>query len=45
MTFSETLTLVAYFYVLIILGIYGWHRYHLVCLYMRSRDKEPTTLP
>src|ERR1700682_4347814 len=45
MTFAETLTLAAYFFVLIILAIYGWHRYYLVYLYMRNRDKEPKTLP
>jgi hypothetical protein len=32
MTFSETLTLAAYFFVLIILAIYGWHRCYLVYL-------------
>src|SRR5919201_3119721 len=41
MTLAETLTLVTYFFVLIILAIYGWHRYYLVYLYMRNRDKEP----
>src|SRR4029450_13789057 len=41
MTPAETLTLAAYFFVLIILAIYGWHRYSLVYLYMRYRDKEP----
>src|SRR5690349_3453483 len=41
MTPAETLTLAAYFFVLIILAIYGWHRYYLVYLYMRNRDKEP----
>src|SRR5580704_1541326 len=45
MTFSETLTLAAYFFVLIILAIYGWHRYYLVYLYMRNRGKGPKTLP
>src|SRR6202795_3599343 len=45
MTFVETFTLSAYFFVLIILAIYGWHRYYLVSLYMRTRDKEPKTLP
>src|ERR1700741_5419748 len=40
MTSAETLTLAAYFFVLIILAIYGWHRYYLVYLYMRNRDKE-----
>src|SRR6266571_2283359 len=41
MTSAETLTLVSYFFVLIILAIYGWHRYYLVYLYMRNRGKEP----
>src|SRR4029450_4439423 len=42
MTPVETLTLAAYFFVLIILAIYGWHRYYLVYLYMKNRDKGPT---
>ena len=42
MTPTETLTLAAYFFVLIILAIYGWHRYFLVYLYMKYRDKGPT---
>ena len=41
MTSTETLTLGTYFFVLIILAIYGWHRYYLVYLYMSNRDKEP----
>jgi len=41
MTPAETLTLATYFFVLIILAIYGWHRYYLVYLYMRNRGKEP----
>ncbi|MHB8532849.1 MAG: cellulose synthase family protein [Solirubrobacteraceae bacterium] len=45
MTTAETLTLAAYFFVLIILAIYGWHRYFLVYLYMRNRDKEPKPGP
>jgi cellulose synthase/poly-beta-1,6-N-acetylglucosamine synthase-like glycosyltransferase len=45
MTPAETLTLAAYFFVLIILAIYGWHRYYLVYLYMRNRDKEPVQGP
>jgi hypothetical protein len=45
MTFTETLTLAAYFIVLIILGVHGWHRSYLVYLYMRNRDQEPNTLP
>ncbi len=41
MTLTETLTLAAYFFVLIILAIYGWHRYYLVYLYMRHKANEP----
>ena len=42
MTPAETLILATYFFVLIILAVYGWHRYYLVYLYMKNRDKEPT---
>src|SRR3979490_767862 len=45
MTPAETLTLSSYFFVLIVLAIYGWHRYYLVYLYMRNRDKEPRPGP
>src|SRR6266540_1471466 len=45
MTATETLTLAAYFFVLIVLAIYGWHRYYLVYLYLRNRDKQPKTGP
>src|SRR3954449_574705 len=45
MTPAETLTLAAYFFVLIVLAIYGWHRYYLVYLYVRNKDKEPTLGP
>src|SRR2546426_11674988 len=45
MTPFETLTLATYFFVLIVLAIYGWHRYYLVYLYMRNRDKEPKAGP
>src|SRR5580765_7485666 len=41
MTSAETLTLASYFFVLIILAVYGWHRYYLVYLYLRNRDNEP----
>src|SRR3954470_13657611 len=41
MTPVETLTLAAYFFVLIILAVYGWHRYYLVYLYMKYREKGP----
>ena len=45
MTLAETFTLAAYFFVVIVLAIYGWHRYYLVYLYMRYRDKEPKAGP
>src|SRR3989475_12187304 len=45
MSSTETLTLAAYFFVLIVLAIYGWHRYYLVYLYMRNKDKEPRSGP
>ena len=41
MTPSETLTLAAYFFVVIILAVYGWHRYYLVYVYMKNRGREP----
>src|SRR3954465_15968831 len=41
MTLPETFILVLYFFVLSILAIYGWHRYYLVYLYMKNRDKVP----
>jgi cellulose synthase/poly-beta-1,6-N-acetylglucosamine synthase-like glycosyltransferase len=41
MTSTETLILVLYFFVLSILAIYGWHRYYLVYLYMKNKDKVP----
>src|SRR5688500_3805922 len=41
MTPSETLTLATYFFVLVILAVYGWHRYYLVYLYMKNKDKMP----
>jgi cellulose synthase/poly-beta-1,6-N-acetylglucosamine synthase-like glycosyltransferase len=45
MSISETITLAAYFFVLIILAVYGWHRYYLVYLYMRNRDQQPKAGP
>src|SRR5258708_12189458 len=45
MTPAETFTLAAYFSVLIVLAVYGWHRYYLVYLYMSNRDKEPKAQP
>jgi cellulose synthase/poly-beta-1,6-N-acetylglucosamine synthase-like glycosyltransferase len=41
MTLSEILILGTYFFVLVILAIYGWHRYYLVYLYMKNKDKVP----
>src|SRR5579871_6594334 len=45
MSTSETLTLAAYFFVLVILAAYGWHRYYLVYLYMRNKDHQPKPGP
>jgi cellulose synthase/poly-beta-1,6-N-acetylglucosamine synthase-like glycosyltransferase len=41
MTPSETLVLATYFFVLVILAVYGWHRYYLVYLYMKNRGRVP----
>lgn len=41
MTPSETLILATYFFVLVILAVYGWHRYYLVYQYMKNRDRRP----
>ena len=38
---GETLILATYFFVLVILAVYGWHRYYLVYLYMKNKDKVP----
>jgi cellulose synthase/poly-beta-1,6-N-acetylglucosamine synthase-like glycosyltransferase len=45
MTPAETLTLSTYFFVLIILAVYGWHRYYLVYLFLRNRNNEPKPGP
>lgn len=45
MTPVETLILGSYFFVLIILAVYGWHRYYLVYMYMRNRDKVASPPP
>ena len=45
MTAPETLVLIAYFFVLSILGIYGWHRYYLVYQYMKNKDRKPGPPP
>ncbi len=45
MTASETLILATYFFVLVILAVYGWHRYYLVYQYMRNKDRGPAMPP
>src|SRR3982750_1660501 len=45
MTPVETLILVLYFFVCSILAIYGWHRYYLVYLYTKNKDKAPQPVP
>src|SRR5512141_3062253 len=45
MTPAETLILGTYFFVLVILAVYGWHRYYLVYLYMKNKDKVPVPGP
>src|SRR5215467_12181122 len=45
MTAAETITLALYFFVVIVLAVYGWHRYYLVYLYMKNRDKQPKQGP
>ena len=45
MTLIETLILGSYFFVLVILGLYGWHRYYLVYAYMTNKDKAPGPPP
>src|SRR5688500_4135438 len=41
MTLADTLILSTYFFVLVILAIYGWHRYYVVYLYMKHKDEVP----
>src|SRR4029450_5014701 len=41
MTASETLILGTDFFVLVILAVYGWHRYYLVYLYMKNKGRQP----
>ena len=41
MTPAETFVLATYFFVLVILAVYGWHRYYLVYLYMKHKDEHP----
>lgn len=41
MTAVETLILASYFFVLLILAVYGWHRYYLVYVYMKNKHAQP----
>jgi cellulose synthase/poly-beta-1,6-N-acetylglucosamine synthase-like glycosyltransferase len=41
MTPAETFILATYFFVLVILAVYGWHRYYLIYLYMKHKDRRP----
>ena len=41
MTPTETIILATYFFVLVILAVYGWHRYYLVYLYMKHKHEVP----
>src|SRR5262247_496394 len=41
MTAAETLILASYFFVLLILAVYGWHRYYLVYVYMKHKNEQP----
>jgi cellulose synthase/poly-beta-1,6-N-acetylglucosamine synthase-like glycosyltransferase len=41
MTPAETVILATYFFVLVILAVYGWHRYYLVYLYMKNKERHP----
>lgn len=44
MTLVETLILASYFFVLVILAVYGWHRYYMVYLYMKHKHEVPEPL-
>ena len=37
----ETFILASYFFVLLILAVYGWHRYYMVYLYMKHKEEQP----
>src|SRR5262245_58172650 len=41
----DTSVLLAYFFVLSILGMYGWHRYFLVHEYRKNADRVPGPPP
>ena len=40
MTSADTLILALYFFILVILAVYGWHRYYLVYLYMKHKGQQ-----
>jgi cellulose synthase/poly-beta-1,6-N-acetylglucosamine synthase-like glycosyltransferase len=42
---TDAIVLVSYFFVLSILGMYGWHRYYLVYEYRRNSDRVPGPPP
>jgi len=42
---TDAIVLVAYFFVLSILGMYGWHRYYLVYEYRKNADRVPGPPP
>jgi cellulose synthase/poly-beta-1,6-N-acetylglucosamine synthase-like glycosyltransferase len=44
MTPIETFILASYFFVLLILAVYGWHRYYMVYLYMRHKEEQPVPI-
>jgi cellulose synthase/poly-beta-1,6-N-acetylglucosamine synthase-like glycosyltransferase len=44
MTPIETAILASYFFVLLILAVYGWHRYYMVYLYMKHKHEKPVPL-
>jgi cellulose synthase/poly-beta-1,6-N-acetylglucosamine synthase-like glycosyltransferase len=44
MTPAETAILATYFFVLVILAVYGWHRYYLIYLYMKTKDRQPVAV-
>lgn len=41
MTPLETLILASYFFILLVLAVYGWHRYYLVYAYMKHKHEQP----
>ncbi|HOQ60035.1 MAG TPA: glycosyltransferase family 2 protein [Vicinamibacterales bacterium] len=45
MSLLETLVLGSYFFVLVLLGLYGWHRYYLVYAYHKNKDRVPGPPP